>query len=477
MFAYAGLAPETHDCIVRDIRQWPTLGHFRMSADALIDRSRNRAASMFLAADPAEAGDVMVMIDHDMTWAPGDLEHLTNACLETGGVVAGIYSKRSFGKGVAVRFSQPGDWQQGSDQLAPCDYVSTGFMAIHRKVLETLAEKLPKTLGDFYPFFLPVLAERKFGDQEATEYLSEDWAFCYRAIEAGFTIHADMKPYLVHCGEYGYRVIDSQVPPVPDQLVNFQVQEDLKTPVFYFLLRDLANFTRIAPDTINEAIMEGRQQLAALWHAVGGFDKEEEWYKREDVGKFYVLDLAGWHFSNLAHKIEAEFEGISGKRCLDYGAGIGTLGLSLAVRGNEVDYLEPNDEMVRFLNHRLDTDELQEAAPRMKRVAAPDGLYDLIICNHVLEHVPDPVATAAELVSHLAPGGAIFTDSDFHKDDGHPMHHDDHEQRGEDCWRAAGLEPLGDTTLWWGRSAILNTEGEKGQPGEEKELAPLGAHS
>jgi len=38
------------------------------------------------------------------------------------------------------------------------------------------------------------------------EYLSEDWAFCERAIQSGFELYADTSIKLVHIGKYGYMI-------------------------------------------------------------------------------------------------------------------------------------------------------------------------------------------------------------------------------------------------------------------------------
>jgi 2-polyprenyl-3-methyl-5-hydroxy-6-metoxy-1,4-benzoquinol methylase len=40
--------------------------------------------------------------------------------------------------------------------------------------------------------------------------------------------------------------------------------------------------------------------------------------------------------------------------------------------------------------------------------AIPDGSYDFVILNHVLEHMKDPVATLTAICSKLKPGGYIW---------------------------------------------------------------------
>src|SRR5690606_447505 len=40
--------------------------------------------------------------------------------------------------------------------------------------------------------------------------------------------------------------------------------------------------------------------------------------------------------------------------------------------------------------------------------AVGDGHYDVIICSHVLEHVPRPEAVAGRLIEKLKPEGALY---------------------------------------------------------------------
>lgn len=56
------------------------------------------------------------------------------------------------------------------------------------------------------------------------------------------------------------------------------------------------------------------------------------------------------------------------------------------------------------------------------RITEPDNRFDLIICYHVLEHIPDDRAAMAELYRVLAPGGVCvvqtpFGEGDIYEDD------------------------------------------------------------
>jgi hypothetical protein len=217
VFAYIGATPATLDCLIRDLPRLPNLTYHRESKDALISRSRSAAASEFLQS----GAEILIMIDHDISWEPGDLERLAQKTAETRSVVAGIYSKRSFGSGVAVRFAEPGEYTTGTDRLVRGRYLSTGFFGVHRRVVERLSQTLPLTNENFWPFFMPMLSNPSAPD-ERPEYLSEDWAFCERARAEGFELYLDLKPRLVHNGAHSYRVIDSQVALPPNSAITLQ---------------------------------------------------------------------------------------------------------------------------------------------------------------------------------------------------------------------------------------------------------------
>jgi hypothetical protein len=211
VFAYADIMPSTMDCLLRDLPSLGPVVYHRESLDALISRARSTAASIFLRSEC----DVLVMIDHDLGWQPGDLQRLIAGARHTRGVVGGLYPKRTFGKGFASRILEEGAHAIPSNVLVEAEYVSTGFFAVHREVVEGVAATMPLTNGDFWPLFLPMLSPPRADGRP--EYLSEDWAFCERARNLGFPLYLDLAPVLTHTGRHTYRLIDSVVP-LPDDL-------------------------------------------------------------------------------------------------------------------------------------------------------------------------------------------------------------------------------------------------------------------
>jgi len=102
---------------------------------------------------------------------------------------------------------------QIQDGYIPCLYGGNGFMMIKRDVLETLRDKYPETKykNDVNGYDAPELREHFYAlfdcfiCPETKRYLSEDYAFCQRCINSGYTIWADLLCNLNHTGTYDFR--------------------------------------------------------------------------------------------------------------------------------------------------------------------------------------------------------------------------------------------------------------------------------
>lgn len=113
------------------------------------------------------------------------------------------------------------------------DHVATGFMMIKREVFEKWIETFPddKYVNDvdgynnefskdnFYTFF------DCFISPESKVYLSEDYAFCYKAQTMGYEIFLDMGTALTHVGTNLYKGHVLELLSVADDLHEKQKQE------------------------------------------------------------------------------------------------------------------------------------------------------------------------------------------------------------------------------------------------------------
>ncbi|HLE82432.1 MAG TPA: class I SAM-dependent methyltransferase, partial [Dehalococcoidia bacterium] len=211
----------------------------------------------------------------------------------------------------------------------------------------------------------------------------------------------------------------------------------------------------------------GTYQMANLWRGRPEGQTELEFYERDDVGTAYVTDLAAFQIKMGGH-LTSQFKDIKDKRVLDFGSGIGTHALILASQGCSVDCVEVNQVMREFTEWRA-----QKRGLTVNFVDKPRPGYDVALCYHVLEHVPNPQEVADVIVNALNPGGRLFTESDFEDDGAHPMHHvDKTNRRGEKFWKGLDLIDM----WWWEKSAVLaGSNGSKPSRAERRRLARAGA--
>jgi ubiquinone/menaquinone biosynthesis C-methylase UbiE len=94
-------------------------------------------------------------------------------------------------------------------------------------------------------------------------------------------------------------------------------------------------------------------------------------------------------------------------RVADFGGGFGTLARMIArkCRQTQVEIVEPFPSATAIA--RL------ECLTNTRYVSVLDGPYDVILATDVFEHVPDPLATLFDVVSHLKIGGRILVANHF----------------------------------------------------------------
>lgn len=91
-------------------------------------------------------------------------------------------------------------------------------------------------------------------------------------------------------------------------------------------------------------------------------------------------------------------------RLLDVGAGVGTLVDAANRRGFDACGVEVSPWASRFAREEKGLDVV---AGLLEGARFPEGYFDVVTINHVLEHVENPVATLAEIRRILAPDGLL----------------------------------------------------------------------
>ncbi|NLS52124.1 bifunctional 2-polyprenyl-6-hydroxyphenol methylase/3-demethylubiquinol 3-O-methyltransferase UbiG [Hafnia alvei] len=109
--------------------------------------------------------------------------------------------------------------------------------------------------------------------------------------------------------------------------------------------------------------------------------------------------------------IQQRADGVFGKKILDVGCGGGILAESMAREGADVTGLDMGAEPLQVARlHSLETGikvtYVQETVEQHADVHA--GLYDIVTCMEMLEHVPDPRSVVLACAKLVKPGGHVF---------------------------------------------------------------------
>lgn len=206
MAVWRGMENQTMNCVMAAVRRGFEL--MVTDNDALICRARSRVVADWWRNCHS---DVFLMVDGDVVFNTEDAERLIRLCRDGHDIICGAYAVRS-GAHTSCRL-YPGQAVTFAPDAEPVEiqYAATGFMAVHRRVVEALFKTVPLCHAEekwaFWPIFqpYPYQADEKAG---APYYLSEDWAFCQRAKDAGFKIWLDPSIRLGHMGLKTYTVDD-----------------------------------------------------------------------------------------------------------------------------------------------------------------------------------------------------------------------------------------------------------------------------
>lgn len=185
----------------------PSLRIGYVVGDALISRSRNRAATTFLKETDDE---MLCFLDDDIEINPKDLVTMMNEVHEKKyPILGGIYALKSQeNPGFAFLAQEDkGTVKMGaSGGIVPVRRVSTGCMIIRREVLERMIKKETAHMcrQGYYTFFQHREIEEKGILSNSYDDASEDWWFCHQALKIGVQVFADTRWRINHVGPFAY---------------------------------------------------------------------------------------------------------------------------------------------------------------------------------------------------------------------------------------------------------------------------------
>ena len=191
--------------------------------DSLITRSRNNLTHEFLHATN---GDYLLFLDTDLDFTPQDIKRLVQNRREDA-VVCGQYAIKQAG----LRFCYNPLKGEVEDQngLLRVAEAGTGCMLIPRKILQTIADKgrarLEYTDDQFKDKRISFFDVGVVGGR----YLSEDWLFCRRVRECGFSVLIDLEVLMGHHGWIRYPLPDEHlVEAVSSRCANKELHHDYR---------------------------------------------------------------------------------------------------------------------------------------------------------------------------------------------------------------------------------------------------------
>lgn len=129
------------------------------------------------------------------------------------------------------------------------------------------------------------------------------------------------------------------------------------------------------------------------------FDKMASGYQTDQRLKLFEL-----------FKAEVIASGCHGS-LLDFGAGTGNLGISLAGKFESVDLLEPAEAMQTVIATKLESQKLSNCRIlniNLEENSHLDHQYDMIVLAQVLLHIPDYLAVIDKLSANLKPQGKLL---------------------------------------------------------------------
>lgn len=186
--AHREIAAPTVECLFGLVQfGWPIALRY---GDALIDRARAKAVAHWYRE---ETTDVFLMVDDDIVFKAEDAARVVQLARDKRSIACGAYPVGDGGH-MASRGWPGQELHWGKFPPVEIRWPATGFMAVHRDVIDALVKTMDECYSGepdaFWPMFQPFAYQGM--------YLSEDYSFGERARQLGFATWMDPKTILHH---------------------------------------------------------------------------------------------------------------------------------------------------------------------------------------------------------------------------------------------------------------------------------------
>jgi len=182
--------------------------------------------------------------------------------------------------------------------------------------------------------------------------------------------------------------------------------------LFGSLVSELAEYLGRSEREVIEACRTGRQEVADSWMAAGLSDRAtakeaEDFYRSADA---YLFDLVDF---NANYPYTAELEALlricaqrQVKTALDFGSGIGSLGIVLASAGMQVTLADVSKPLLSFCEWRFAKRGIAASFIHIEDDRKlPSSYFDLVTSFDVMEHIAEPRNILRKIADTLKPAG------------------------------------------------------------------------
>lgn len=170
--------------------------------------------------------------------------------------------------------------------------------------------------------------------------------------------------------------------------------------------RELSELTGVSIEKIKE--------LAITKPSCGYVEPETEEGYIELYSKDYGIKTVEYMRILMRTSINARDEELyqlinrtSGKKCLDFGCGVGTHAIALLERDNDVSVLDVPSPLLDLTIKRAALRNLSFEKVYSNDDKLPNSKFDVIICTNVLEHVYDPIEDINRITKSLRKHGEL----------------------------------------------------------------------